>query len=408
MLLMTAISRTLRLYRAAYSGHPGEVWTLAVLTLINRMGTMVLPFLPVYLSTILGFTLQEAGILVGAFGLGALAGAFAGGRLSDRVGPRLVIQGSMFGSGLFLIGLQYAEDFPALFGWLFATGMFGESYRPALMAAAGDAAPPNQTGRTMSLLRMAISLGMSIGPAAGGVLAVKLGYNWLFWVDGLTCLAAGLFLTVATRKGSSANPSISTSSADLGSVVHPPHRNRSYLLFLLATFLMGVGYIQWFNAVPVFLKGEWNFDERYIGLLLACNSLLILLLEMPLIHLTEQKELGRFSVLLGLALIGASFLPFLLPCRLVWGFAAVFLYTMGAIFFLPYNNAGPVNMSPPGRRGEYMAWYWMCWSLTGILAPAFALAFADRFGFAALWIVLLLLTSVSWLLSWRSGSPVAK
>ncbi|MEL7534749.1 MAG: MFS transporter, partial [Bacteroidota bacterium] len=89
------LRKSLKLYRDAYSGHPHEVWVLAILTLINRMGTMVVPFLAVYLSTVKGFSLEQTGYLMACFGLGSLAGSFTGGKLSDSIGAKEVMTWSL-------------------------------------------------------------------------------------------------------------------------------------------------------------------------------------------------------------------------------------------------------------------------------------------------------------------------
>ena len=184
--MKTTLTRALQIYRDAYTGHPREVWALATLTVINRMGTMVLPFLTVYMSTVLGFSLSDAGLLAGAFGLGALGGSYLAGRLSDHLGPDPVILASLLVSGVFFISLQYAEGFYSLFVLIFCTGLFGEAYRPAVMASVGSYVPSSRVGRSMAFLRLAASLGMSAAPAIGGFVAVVLGYRWLFLIDGLT------------------------------------------------------------------------------------------------------------------------------------------------------------------------------------------------------------------------------
>ncbi|NJN77730.1 MAG: MFS transporter [Saprospiraceae bacterium] len=186
------MQKTLQLYKDAYSGHPKEVWTLAGITFINRMGTMVLPFLTVYLTTVLGFPLAEAGLIASGFGFGSLAGSFLGGRLSDKIGANNVIIISLITGGFLFIGLQFATTFYELFGMIFITALFGEAYRPAMTTAMGDYVPKTETGRSMSLIRLAINLGMAGGPTVGGIIAVTLGYHWLFWIDGLTCILAAI------------------------------------------------------------------------------------------------------------------------------------------------------------------------------------------------------------------------
>ena len=399
----TVLSKTLQLYKDAWSGHRPEIWTLGILTLINRMGTMVIPFLTVYLTTVLGFSLREAGFLVGAYGLGSLGGTYLGGRLVDRIGPKPVILGSLLLSGGLLISLQLATAFPSLFALIVITAFFADAYRPALMAAVGDFTPEGQTGRSMAFIRLAINLGMSAAPAVGGFVALALGYRWLFWIDGLTCMAAALYFIPAGRDWPAGGRHKRAGATDQGPAAQalPPYRNIPYLLFLLASFLTGFAFVQWFNSVPVFIKTAWGYDEGYIGILLASSCALITLIEMPIIHSLEKAQKAQATVLTGVLLIGVSFLPLLLPKSIWLGFFGIFLLTMGEICFLPFNNTVPLHISPKTNRGDYIAWYWMVWSLVSITGPVAGLWFAEAFGWPVFWVALLALAGLGWGLNRR-------
>ena len=80
------LTRTINLYTRSFSGLSWPVWRLAMVTLINRSGTMVIPFLTVYLTTIRQFTLTDAGWVMSCFGAGSVLGTLLGGRLTDRLG----------------------------------------------------------------------------------------------------------------------------------------------------------------------------------------------------------------------------------------------------------------------------------------------------------------------------------
>ncbi len=379
-------AKVFRLYRDAYSGHPKEIWALAGLTVINRFGTMVLPFLSVYLTTILGYSFKEAGVLISAFGFGSLAGSYIGGKLSDRLGPNLVIINSLLISGFLFICLQFFFDFYSLFALIFVTALFGEAYRPAMMASVGEHVPKSEAGRTMSLLRLAVNLGMSMGPAVAGFVAVTAGYNWLFWIDGITCISAAiLFAIISMRWKKRAAGTIEKKQTEPDITTLPPHKNKNFLLYLLSTLLGGFAFMQWFHTAPVFIKTEWAFDERYIGTLLGLSSLLIILVEVPLTHILEKTGRAKAAIRLGVFLIGISFLAFLLPNALVWCFVSVFVWTTGEMLFLPFNSASAIKMSPSSQRGAYMAGYWMTWSLANILAPLIGLGFAEELGFSTFW-----------------------
>lgn len=365
---------------------------------------MVAPFLIVYLTTILNFDLKTAGLMGAAFGLGSFLGAYFGGKLTDRLGARTVITGSLLIGGTFLILLQFFQDFWGLSIMLFLMALFGDAIRPATMATVGDYVPKAQTGRAMGLLRLAINLGFSAAPAIGGFLAITYSYDLLFWADGLTCIAAGIYFIFASRNWrpitqvDSKQPEAEEATTQKKRKGLAPQHNKRYLIFLLATFIMGFGFIQWFHSVPLFLKSEWGFDERYIGILMMINGLVIVLFEMPIVHAIEQAKKTTIGFFVGLGLIALGFLPFLLPPVFAFAVVAILLMTVGEILNFPFSSSFALNLSPDTMRGEYSAWYGMTWSLTHITGPALGLAFIDELGYPAFWICLAVMTGGSMLL----------
>src|SRR5260221_14686887 len=103
----------------ALRGLPREVWVLFAATLVNRMGTMALPFLVLYLTRSLAFTPAGAGAVVALYGACAIASSPFGGRLPDRVGPLAVLRGPLFATGTLLPAYPPARSprpVPALTG----------------------------------------------------------------------------------------------------------------------------------------------------------------------------------------------------------------------------------------------------------------------------------------------------
>lgn len=380
----------INLYKEAYSGHPKEVWALAIITFINRMGTMVLPFLTVYLTTFLNFSLTNAGFIASGFGFGSLAGSYFGGKFSDKFGANNVIIASLITGGIMFIFLQFAITFYALLAMIFLTAMFGEAYRPAMTTSIGDYVPKTATGRSMSLIRLAINLGMAGGPVLGGFIAVTLGYDWLFWIDGLTCIFAAIifyFVSKHWQKQANATEKILINEDDQTATI-PPLKNKKYILFLLATYFVGFVFMQWFHSVPVFLKSGWNLQEDAIGILIGLSCIIIVLFEMPLIHSIEKAGKSRAYILLGIFLIGVSYLLFLIDGSFLLALVIISIWTCGEMIFMPLNNSVPINISTKKNRGAYMSYFWMIWSLVHITSPIVSLFVMDNFGYDALWFCL--------------------
>lgn len=389
---MTSIfTSVFRLYRDSYSGHPRAIWNLAILTFINRMGTMVLPFLSVYLTSELCFELSDAGFLAGAFGIGSFVGTWVGGKLMDKIGGRKVIFASLILGGVFLFLVQFFTTLWPLAVMIFLASFFGEAYRPPLMASIADFVPKSETGRTFALIRLAINLGFSLGPVFGGLIVMSLGYKYIFWIDGITCILAGIYFwfTSADWKKAEKVEEVDPHTGEKLAKAPSPYLNVPFLVTLLATLFSAIAFLQWFHSVPVFLKGQWNYSEGVIGLLLGFNGLVIALIEMPLIHAVEKRGSRKIFQTIGLVLIALSFAPFLLPKAGIFAFIAVFFFTFGEIFFLPLNNSTLLNMSPASRRGEYMAVYSMMWSVANVVGPSGGLSLAAGIGFTWFWIFIM-------------------
>ncbi|WP_417871750.1 MFS transporter, partial [Winogradskyella sp.] len=83
-------------YFKTFNGLSNEVWWLALITFINRAGTMVIPFLTLYLEEDKSLSLSQISWVMSAFGLGSVAGTWIGGKLTDSIGYYKVMVRSLF------------------------------------------------------------------------------------------------------------------------------------------------------------------------------------------------------------------------------------------------------------------------------------------------------------------------
>ena len=175
-------------YIASFKGLSREIWFLALISLVNRAGTMVIPFLSLYLIKELNFSESDAGYILVFFGIGSTFGSLLGGKLVDKIGFYKVMIFSLLLTGFGFIGLQYIRSFWGLcFGILFVMTI-ADTFRPAIFVSLKAYSKPENQTRSLALIRLAINLGFTAGPAVGGLIIAKIGYQGLFWVDGVTCL----------------------------------------------------------------------------------------------------------------------------------------------------------------------------------------------------------------------------
>lgn len=378
-------SQTLDLYRKAYSGLSRENWYLSLVMLINRSGTMVLPFMTIYCTQSLNFTIVQAGYIMALFGAGSITGAFIGGKITDRIGFYWLQVGALLTGGCFYILLSFLETFPALGAGTFILSLCNESFRPANSTAIVSYSTPENRTRSYSLNRLAVNLGWSLGGALGGFFA-SIDYHLLFWVDGATNILAAILLLRLLKPV--APPAAPVRQSDAGTA-GGAYRDRVYLFFIGITVLFGMCFFQLFSMQPVFFKTEWHLNEQFIGALMALNGLIIATCEMVIVHKLEGTRPPMFFISAGVILVGAGYcLVNVLPAAAWVAVLAVIIMTIGEIFSLPFMNTYWISRTSDHNRGEYAALYTMAWSAAQILAPAFGSQVILSFGYAALWYVI--------------------
>lgn len=367
---------------APYKGLSREVWFMALTMLINRAGAMVIPFLSLYLTNFLGFSAGQVGWVLSFYGFGSLAGVFLGGKLADKVGYYKVMYFSLLATGLVFFLLQFITEFYTLCLGIFILTLVADTFRPSVWVALDDYSLPENRTRSVTLIRLAINLGFSAGPALGGLLIMFLSYRSLFWVDGITCLIAGLIIIVYLRQKS---PVKNKSERNLA-VNASPYKDVNYLIFWLAMFFIGFTFMQFFSTLPLYYSQIMNLEEGEIGLLLAMNGLLIFALEMPFVNALEKSKLDNLKIVIGgTFLLVLSFLVLNIGTWVGWAIAGVVLITFGEMFGFPFSNAYALDRSKRGNQGSYMAMYSMSFSMAHILGPNAGMQFSARFGFEATW-----------------------
>jgi predicted MFS family arabinose efflux permease len=367
-------------YRSSFAGLPREVWLLSGALLVNRAGTMVLPFLSLYLTHDLGLTAVRAGQIIGCFGFGSMVGSYAGGWLSDRVSPLRVQQLSLAASGVGFLAFTRLESFFSLALGIFVLAAISDAFRPALMASVAHYSAPGTSKRSFSLIRLAANLGMGVGPAIAGLLA-PYGYVWLFVGDAATCWMAALVLVVVF--GAGAKPQ----ADDAGSTMAPgrsPWRDGPFLLFLGLIVVLAMTFFQVWTTMPLFLRTFYGVSERSIGLLMSINALLIALTEMLVIRAVERLD-GLRTVGVGALLVGAglALLPFGPPY--VVAVAAMVVLTVGEMLAMPISNTVVAERAGRGQTGRYMGIYTLAFSTAFVVGPVAGTAVYQHLGPDVLW-----------------------
>ena len=217
-------------------------------------------------------------------------------------------------------------------------------------------------------------------------------------------IAAGVFLWCALPGKAGSLPSEPGEVARTGEAreserpatrpARSPWSDRPCVIALVLIAVQAFVFFQLLGTFPLYLNEQRGLPENVIGLLFAVNTVLIVLIEMPLIHRTEHLPplllIGVSSLFIG---FGFGLMPYAFTITALVG--SIVLWTIGEMLSAPMMTTWVSNRSDIRNRGRYMAAHGMCFSVAHIASPLIGMRLYERVGPDSVWHVCIVLGVVS-------------
>jgi multidrug resistance protein len=278
--------------------------------------SLVIPVLPSY-ATSLGADPLTIGVIFGAFSLALLAFSIPLGLISDRTGRRPLMVAGMLSLAAATIVFALSVNVYVLIFARLIQGISGAATWSAGLALLADTYGPEERGGKLGLAMSVMSVGMLLGPVAGGLIYDNLGYTATFVIPAIIASVIGLlFMT-----GKTPHPHIAKSD---GTSYLKPIRTSPAVFFTCAAIIV-TGAATFGVAepyMPVYLYDTYAATPTAIGLAFGLMALLSAVTQ-PLAGRLYDRHGGRVLITAGLfASAGVLATAVLMPTLLLT--AAVF------------------------------------------------------------------------------------
>ncbi|MCC9624069.1 MFS transporter [Thalassospira sp. MA62] len=361
--------------------------TAVFLTVLFGFAGFSLPypvFGPMFLKPELGFLDPNVpehyrtmllGVAMALYPLGQFVGAPWLGRLSDRVGRKPVLMGSLFGaaSGYVVTGFGVATaNLPLLLVGRFVSGLC-EGNMAIAQSIASDISTKQTKVRNFGLITVAINVGWIIGPLMGGFFSdpsihPSFNVSWPFFfaagMYGFNLLVVAVILRIpgyARRRGqnnaplgASAPSASSTSSATRS--VWATLMDRDLLPAYVISFSSYVAIYMFFCFYGVYMVQLHDVASSFLGICSAIIS--IPLIAAGLTVGRAQRPLGlRGVAAFGHLLLAIGLVTFVLPDGLAWIFVPMCLAAFGIAWCEVTTSLFVSNAAGDHEQGQALGIY---------------------------------------------------
>jgi MFS family permease len=352
---------------------PPEVYVLELGALVNAFGNgVVLPFLLIYLHNVRGIPFGLAGSAAAVQSAAALASGFLGGTLSDRLGPKRVLLGS-----LVVMTVAFALMPLIRTGWhAFAIytlwGIGSGAFWPSQAALLAGLTPARRRAPAYALQRLAMNVGVAVGGVVAGLIASVEHpgtFTVLFAIDCVTFV--GYILVLARVRAPRLH------EHRLGGTWRAVFRDRVFTVFtLLNAAFITVGIAVVVELLPAFAKNVTRISEKEVGIVFALDAVGVAVFQLPVVKLAEGRSRMR-----GLALMGTLWAVTMLA---VWAAgswtrataafailaAAMIVFAVGECLHGAIHAPLSVDLAPSNLVGRYTAAASISWQIGWIVGPA--------------------------------------
>jgi len=383
---------------------------LSLIMLLNRTGGMVIPFMTVYLTTVLGFETDEAGLVMSCFGVGALLGSVIGGWLTDKIGAfHVQFFTLLFTAPVFII-LSFLHTVQEVCLAIFVLSLVNECFRPANSAAIASYAKKGNLTRAFSLNRMSINLGFSFGPALGGFLA-SISYSWLFYGNSITTFLTAVVFFLYFFRRKERNEAVEEADTDTSFTEEhegSPYLDKWFLVFSFFCFLYACAFFQLLSILPMYYKEDLSFGQQQIGFILGFNGLFVVIMEMIVVQYAESKFNIYISIILGCLSLLIAYAWLLADHSMMSCYISMMFLSLSEILVLPFISTVAAKRSSEKKRGAYMGVNGLSISMAFIIMPYLATKLIKNYSYDHLWIinVIVLAIAVSGFLFTKKKMPL--
>lgn len=382
----------------SYMGLPKGIYIIFLVQVVNRFGDFVVPFLTLYLTTKLGYSIETVGFITMLSALIITPGALFGGKMADHLGRKKTYLFVQTAAALCLVPCALPINHKTIVFLLILSTFFNGAVRPCLTAFIADLLPGDERKMGFSLSYLGINVGVALGPIVAGYL-----FNnhlpWLFIGDALTSfLAIGLvvFHIRETLHDPIDEQKISEhEKAESGNVLTVLAKRPQLLFFYVINVLFSFIYTQHRFSLPLMSDFVFGIEgAKYFGYIMSVNACTVLGFTAIVTLLTKRfKPLTNMMLTAVLYAFGFGMITYIHSFYMF--ILSTVIWTIGEILVVTNFNVYVINKTPVNFRARISSVSSISWSVGGAMGTWLMGSYIGMMGIRRVWPLTFILSVVS-------------
>ncbi|NPA27250.1 MAG: MFS transporter [Chloroflexi bacterium] len=365
-------------------------------------GSMVWPFLPLYISARLATDLTSVGLLLAWQAVIGVVGTVLAGPLVDRLGRKTTLILGLIGVAAAYVALAFAHTWLHFAATLGLMGLFGPAIPIALNAIIADMTQGPARERAYAALRAANNAGIALGPMVGGWLLVTRP-AWAFYAAGTALLLFAGLVVFALPETRPAMPQTSQGDRAASLSLLDVVRDGRLLRFLAPTLLVLMAQSLIWIYLSIIMRDEYGLAEDMYRWLVTTNALMVATLQYGVTSTLQTRWPPRTILAVGALFVASAGVAAWFATSFWTFWTAMVLMTVGEMLLAPSTQNWVASLAPADARGRYMAALAFAWALSTMLAAPLGGWLKDHWHARAVWMATIGLATTAALLYARGA-----
>ncbi len=369
-----------------------QLLLISIATVLVMAGQGVIsPVLPLFAAKF-GVGSAAIGLTLSSFALARLLLNIPLGLLSDRYGRRLLLVSGPLVTGIGMVGSGFAVGIVDLLAWRFVAGAGSAMYMTGAQIYLTDISNPTNRARFIGTNQGALLLGVSVGPAVGGVLAEFWGLRAPFIVTGVAALFAmvhAYFKIPETRHLALAQIEAERKPSIPGAPA-PVAPRREWLRFATSRDFVAISFVVMAifltrtagkqTLMPLYAAENLHMSPGVLGAVFTVMALINVVLLAPAAVIADRYG-RKWSIVPSSLVVAVSMFMLASASGYPMFLAGALVHALGASLAGPAPAAYTADIAPANLRGLAMGMFRTSGDVGFMIGPPLLGALADATSF---------------------------